>query len=71
MDTDYKMDEVEIIKEGEYIVYWTAEAHGSCTIEANSAEEALDKVEKTGYGVEIDNISELIDFQVKDADWFQ
>jgi hypothetical protein len=70
MDTDYKIDETETIKEGQYTVYWIAEAHGSCTITANSVEDALDKVEETGYGMEIININELIDFQVKDADWF-
>lgn len=56
----------------EYTVTWEAKARGHATVEAESEEEAkrlLDSGE--AEGMEIENISELQDFEVIDAEWFQ
>lgn len=55
----------------EYTVYWTAEVHGSCTVEAADEDAAQALVEETGEGVELSNIHEILDVQVKNAEWFQ
>ena len=57
----------------EYTVTWKAEARGMCSVEADSEEEAMQKI-TDGEGddsMEIHNVNELSDFEVVEAEWAQ
>lgn len=53
-----------------YVVEFTVRANASCNVNAESAEDAEEKV-REGEGVELVNINEIVSWEVESAEFFQ